>query len=148
MIVFDLRCANGHVFEAWFGSSGDYEGQKARGLIACAVCESGEVEKAVMAPAVAAKGNRAAAAPKPHAAAMPDKAKAMLALLGEMQAKVESSCDYVGDRFAEEARAIHLGEADARGIYGEATPAEAVALREEGIEVAPLPFRPKRAANA
>ena len=154
MIVFDLRCAQAHVFEAWFGSSADYEAQAARGFVTCPICGDASIEKAVMAPAVAPKSNqtRAPAPAEPVAAPVaahpPEAIKAVLAVLAEVQAKVEANCDYVGDRFADEARAIHLGEAEARGIYGEATPEQAEALRDEGIEVAPLPFRPKRAADA
>lgn len=140
MIVFDLKCAGGHVFESWFGSSEDYESQAARSLVACPLCGSAKVEKAIMAPAVAAKGNR-----KTHS---PAEVKQALAAMAELQDKIVASSDYVGDRFAEEARAIHLGEADARAIYGEATAADADALRDEGIAVAPLPFRPRRTADA
>ena len=146
MIVFDLKCGGGHVFEAWFGSSGDYEAQRARALVSCPVCDSAEVEKAVMAPAVPLKSNRSAG--RPHAAHSPEDMKKMLAAMAEVQAKVEASSEYVGDRFADEARAIHLGEVEKRGIYGEATLADAAALRDEGIEVAPLPFKPRRAADA
>jgi len=153
MIVFDLRCGHSHVFEAWFGSSDDYEGQRARGLVACPICGDSDVAKAAMAPAVPAKGNRASVAkpgtaPQPVAAHPPEMVKAMLAAMAEVQAKVEANCDYVGDRFADEARAIHHGESESRGIYGEATAEQAVALKEEGIEVAALPFKPKRAADA
>ena len=161
MIVFDLKCAHAHVFEAWFGSSADYERQAARGLVACPICGDTQIEKAVMAPAVAPKGNQtrapapapaetppSAPAPAPLASHPPEQVKAMLAALAEVQAKVEANCDYVGDRFADEARAIHHGETESRGIYGEATPDEAAALKDEGIDVAPLPFRPKRNANA
>lgn len=153
MIVFDLRCAHAHVFEAWFGSGDDYEAQRARGLVACPICGDREVAKAAMAPAVPAKGNRAPAAKgagptQPVAAHPPEMVKAMLAAMAEVQAKVEANCDYVGDRFADEARAIHHGESESRGIYGEATAEQAVALKEEGIEVAALPFKPKRAADA
>lgn len=153
MIVFDLRCAHAHVFEAWFGSGDEYDAQRARGLVACPICGDREVAKAAMAPAVPAKGNRAPAATlagpaQPVAAHPPEMVKAMLAAMAEVQAKVEANCDYVGDRFADEARAIHHGESERRGIYGEATPAQAVALKEEGIEVAALPFKPKRAADA
>lgn len=155
MIVFDLRCAQAHVFEAWFGSSADYEAQRERGLVACPLCGDTAVEKAVMAPAVAPKGNqrRAPASPattpsSPLAAHPPEAVKAMLAALAEVQAKVEANCDYVGERFADEARAIHHGETESRGIYGEATLEQAAALRDEGIDVAPLPFRPKRNTDA
>lgn len=153
MIVFDLRCAHAHVFEAWFGSGDEYEAQRARGLVACPICGDREVSKAAMAPAVPVKGNRApapnATAPaQPVAAHPPEMVKAMLAAMAEVQAKVEANCDYVGDRFADEARAIHHGESERRGIYGEATAEQAVALKDEGIEVAALPFKPKRAADA
>lgn len=155
MIVFDLKCATGHVFEAWFGSSDDYEAQQAKGLVSCPMCGAAEISKAVMAPAVAPKGNqRVAKAPpeapteaQPHAI-LPEQAKEVLAALAELQARVEASCDYVGEQFAEEARAIHHGETEARGIYGVTTLEEAKALHEEGVAVAPLPFRPRRLTDA
>ncbi len=132
MIVFDLRCTGqGHVFEGWFGSSEDYEAQRARGLVSCPICGAGEVEKAPMAPNVAAKGN---SAPDPAAV------KQALAELAALQKKALETSDFVGDRFPDEARAIHLGEAEARSIHGRATPAEAKSLADEGIPVAPLPF--------
>jgi len=134
VIIFDLRCAaQGHVFEAWFGSSEDYEAQRARGLVACPVCGAAEVEKAPMAPSVGAKGNRAACLP-------PEAVKAALAGMAEAQKRLLEKSEHVGDRFPDEARAIHLGEAEARAIHGSATPAVAEGLREEGIPVAPLPF--------
>lgn len=148
MIVFDLRCGNGHVFEAWFGSTADYEDQRARDFITCPFCGDLEIGKAVMAPAVAAKSNRRADRPQPVATADPEKVKAMMAAMAALQIEVETSCDYVGDRFSDEARAIHHGETDSRGIYGEATPEQAQALHEEGIEILPLPFRSRRAADA
>lgn len=142
MIVFDLRCEQMHVFEAWFGSTADFEDQAARGLVSCPLCGATKVEKAVMAPAVGAKGNQ-----QPADAAR----KEALRRLAEMQAEAMASCDYVGARFAEEARARHeagtLG-AQARGIMGEASLADAIDLIEDGIPVAPLPFRPRRAADA
>ncbi len=148
MIVFDLRCAHAHVFEAWFGSTADYESQQARGLVSCPLCGDTDIAKAVMAPAVGAKGNQRADKPQPVAAHPPEAVKAMLAAIAEVQAKVEANCDYVGDRFADEARAIHHGDAAERGIYGEATIEQAAALKDEGIEVAALPFKPKRATDA
>ena len=145
MIVFDLRCANAHVFEAWFGSTADYEAQRARGLVACPMCGDVDVGKAVMAPNVAPKGNsRPEPANQPMASMDPARVKAMLAAMAEVQAKVEAECDYVGARFAEEARAIHYGEVENRGIYGETSREEAAALQEEGIAIAPLPFPTKR----
>ncbi|MFN3388659.1 MAG: DUF1178 family protein [Allosphingosinicella sp.] len=143
MIIFDLRCVPaGHVFEAWFGSSEDWESQKARGLVSCPLCGAGEVEKAVMAPNVGAKGNRAAATASAPAlfSGDPERVKAMLAAAAALQRKLLESSESVGARFAEEARAIHLGEAEARPIHGRATRAEAESLIEEGVPVAPLPF--------
>jgi hypothetical protein len=150
MIIFDLKCApNGHVFEAWFGSSDDYEDQQRRGLVSCPLCGAGQVGKAVMAPAVGAKGNRRSA-PQPGASqderasdlfsADPDTVKQMLAAVAAVQAKMLEGSESVGDRFAEEARAIHLGESEKRAIHGQASRAEAESLVEDGIPVAPLPF--------
>jgi hypothetical protein len=145
MIVFDLRCAPaGHVFEGWFGSSGDFESQQARGLVECPLCGSGDVAKAPMAPAVGAKGNREAsslsAAPQDLFAGAPAEVKAMLAAAAGVQKKLLQGSEGVGTRFADEARAIHLGEAQNRPIHGRASPVEAAALVEEGIAVAALPF--------
>ena len=134
MIIFDLKCApQGHVFEAWFGSSEDYAAQQARGLVSCPLCGSGEVEKAPMAPAVGAKGNQTQGLP-------PGQMKALLGAMADAQKKMLETSEHVGPRFADEARAIHLGEAEARAIHGQATPKQADELRDEGIPVAPLPF--------
>ena len=134
MIIFDLRCgAQGHVFEAWFGSSEEYEGQRARGLVSCPLCGSGEVDKAPMAPAVGAKGNQADGP-------APAQMKALLGAMADAQKKMLETSEHVGPRFADEARAIHLGEAEARAIHGQATPQQADELRGEGVPVAPLPF--------
>lgn len=145
MIIFDLRCApQGHVFEAWFGSSEDYDSQLERGLVACAICGSDEVEKAPMAPRVGVKGNQSAVSGPPgqsdYFSAEPEKVKAMLAALATAQRELLRRSENVGSRFADEARAIHLGEADARAIYGQASRSEAEALLGEGIAVAPLLF--------
>ena len=131
MIVFDLRCGNAHVFEAWFGSTADYDDQSARGLVACPICEDAAVTKAAMAPAVPAKSNRGAS---------PGEVKRGLAALAKAQAAVLETCDYVGPNFAAEARAIDAGEAVNRGIYGEATRAEVASLKADGIQAAPLPL--------
>jgi hypothetical protein len=144
MIVFDLVCANDHVFEGWFASSVDYEEQRSRGLVACPLCGDTEVGKAVMAPNVTAKGNsgksvvpvRSDNAPKPAPAEM----KAMLAAIAKAQAKLLEGSEHVGRRFATEARAIHVGDAPERPIHGHATIKEAKALVEEGVPVAPLPL--------
>jgi hypothetical protein len=144
MIVFDLICRpEGHVFEAWFGSSGDYEEQKGRGLVSCPLCGSGDVEKAVMAPAVGPKGNQrlpGARATSEMVSSDPQGVKRMLAAMAAAQKRILEESDYVGERFADEARAIHVGEADNRPIHGRATPAQTESLIEEGIAVAPLPF--------
>jgi hypothetical protein len=140
MIIFDLKCApQAHVFEGWFGSSSDYEDQQARGLVSCPVCGSGEVGKAVMAPAVPPKGNSKAGA-RELFSGDPGDVKRMLAALAAEQKRILAQSEHVGERFAEEARAIHLGEADARAIHGRATKEQAESLLEEGIAVAPLPF--------
>lgn len=141
MIVFDLGCSAGHVFEAWFGSSADYDEQRARGLIACPICDTIEVGKAVMAPNVAPKGNsQPRAVPMRGGAPAPAEMKAMLAALAKAQAKLLEGSEHVGSRFASEARAIHDGDAPERPIHGQASPQEAKALIEEGVPVAPLPL--------
>ena len=150
MIVFDLRCGNNHVFEAWFGSSADFESQAGRGLIACPMCDDTQIAKALMAPAIPAKGNRRNVGPPAAAAeAAPDAPasdmKSFFKDLSAQQAKIEAASDYVGEKFADEARAIHHGESEARSIYGETTPVEAAALRDEGVAVWPLPFKTRRA---
>jgi len=142
VIIFDLKCQpGGHVFEAWFGSSADYEDQKGRGLLQCPLCGTGEIGKAVMAPAVGRKSNSAPfPAPVEEPTPDADQVKRMLAALAAEQKKMLESSDFVGDRFADEARAIHLGEAAARSIHGRATKDQALGLLDEGIPVAPLPF--------
>ena len=131
MIVFDLRCGTGHVFEAWFGSTADYDSQAVRGLVACPICEDSNITKAAMAPGVPSKSNRSAS---------PAEVKRGLAALAKAQAAVLEGCDYVGPNFAAEARAIDAGEAEQRGIYGEATRAEVASLAADGIAAAPLPL--------
>ena len=132
MIIFDLRCgAQGHVFEAWFGSTEDYEAQAARGLVCCPICGAADVGKAPMAPRVGAKQTGELSS---------DAVKAALADMAEVQKKMLEKSEHVGDRFPDEARAIHLGEAEARAIHGRASPADAESLRDEGIPIAPLPF--------
>lgn len=158
MIVFDLECrAAGHRFEGWFGSSGDFAEQQERGLVSCPECGSAEVIKAPMAPNLARKGNQlasapvaapiaapavaAAASPQPMTKApMPAEAIRLMHALHAMQTEALKDSRWVGDKFAEESRAMHYGERDAEIIHGQATQEEAEALLEEGIEVAPLPF--------
>jgi hypothetical protein len=152
MIVFDLKCGGGHVFEAWFGSTEDFAAQSARGLVACPICNDGQCVKAAMAPAVPAKGNRAVQpGNSAHPAADHQQAKDHLAAMAAVQASIESQCTWVGRDFASTARALHDGTApdDApRGVYGQATIAETRALLDDGVAIAPLPFRSRRAADA
>jgi hypothetical protein len=131
MIVFDLRCGTGHVFEAWFASGVGYEAQRAAGHIACPMCGDTEVEKAAMAPAIPAKGN---AGPPPAAV------KAFIAQVAAKQAEALKSSTWVGSAFPEKARAMHAGEEAHATIHGQATLAEAKALVDEGVPVAPLPL--------
>jgi hypothetical protein len=146
MIVFDLECRDaGHRFEGWFGSSEDFAAQQERGLVACPECGSADVIKAPMAPKVARKGNQApmppATAAQPVAnRAMPPEAIRMMHALHAMQTEALKHSRWVGDKFAEQSRAMHYGEQAVETIHGQATIAEAKALYEEGIEVAPLPF--------
>ena len=138
MIIFDLKCApQGHVFEAWFASSTAFDDQRERGLIACPLCGSADVAKAPMAPAVGPRSNSRSEAPLPT---LPSQARALLAAAAAVQKRLLDGSEGVGDRFADEARAIHLGEAEARAIHGVATPDEAESLLDEGIAIAPLPF--------
>lgn len=139
MIVFDLRCGGaGHVFEGWFGCSQDFEDQLGRGLVQCPLCGDADIRKAVMAPRLAAKGNQLAETQSPTPD--PQAAKAILAAMAGLQKKMLQGSEHVGERFADEARAIHLGEAQARAIHGRATGEQASGLLEEGIKVAPLAF--------
>lgn len=147
MIVFDLQCgASHHVFEAWFASSEAYEDQSARGLICCPFCGDSAVGKALMAPRVGMKGNQAGdAAPLPVAVAAgegaaPAFAKALIAKVAEIQAQLLEKSDWVGGDFADQARAMHLGETEQRSIHGQASASEAEALIEEGVAVMPLPL--------
>jgi hypothetical protein len=143
VIVFDLKCGHGHVFEAWFGSSDAYEDQRAAAMIACPMCGDTGIGKAVMAPNVAPKGNRAQPAPmaKDEAAAPPPEAvKAALAAMAAAQAKVLETSEYVGMAFTDRARAMHVGDEPVATIHGQATAEQAKALLDEGVAVAPLPF--------
>jgi hypothetical protein len=135
MIKYALRCDRTHEFEGWFGSSVDYDDQAARGLVECPVCGSTGVSKQIMAPAVA--GTKAQRSDDP--VVDPKMREMMMTAMGEVRRHVEENFDYVGDAFAKEARAIHEGKSEERGIYGEASPAEVKALVEDGVKVAPLP---------
>ena len=139
MIRFGLNCDKEHDFEAWFRNSEDFEAQKEGGLIVCPQCGSKDVRKALMVPAISSGKS----AEKPQMAlGMSEEQKRALAQLKALSQKVREKADYVGDKFAEEARKIHFGEVDARGIYGEATAEEAKSLVDDGVEFMPLPVFP------
>jgi hypothetical protein len=140
VIQYTLSCDNAHRFDAWFGSAAAFEDQQQRGIVTCPVCLSTTVAKAPMAPAV----NRAGSEKVSLSAGHPDRAKLRQAMIA-LREKVMKEADYVGDRFAEEARKIHFDEADPRGIYGEATREEVAGLIEDGIDFLPLPQVPDEA---
>lgn len=137
MIRYSLACEDGHAFESWFADAAAFDRLAAAGQLSCAVCGAPGVKKALMAPQVAPSG-------KGVLAATLSPAEEALAALRH---KVESESEYVGLSFAAEARAMHEGEKPERPIYGEARPDEARSLIEDGIPVAPLPFRPTRKSN-
>jgi hypothetical protein len=132
MILFELRCGNDHHFEGWFRDNAAYDAQVAAAEIACPSCGDTRVGKAIMAPRL----NRATG----QALDDQDGAREMRRLLGELRSTIESSCDYVGERFADEARKIHYGETGARPIYGEASGEQAKALEEEGVTFQRVPW--------
>ena len=137
MIRYALACDHDHAFEGWFASSADYDDQQGRGLLECPVCASKMVRKQIMAPAVAGTKRTARETPPPaQMQAM------MMEAAGRIRQHVEENFDDVGDSFAREARAIHEGKAEDRGIYGQATPKEVRELVEDGVPVAPLPPEP------
>lgn len=151
MIRYALRCERGHEFDSWFQSSSAYESQNKRGLVACPVCSSTKVDKAIMAPRIARKG-KSRSAPQPVAATAEDASSASLVMapqerelvakLRELRDHVLKNADNVGNKFPDEARKMHYGDIEHRAIYGEATAEEARALIDEGVEVAPLPVLP------
>lgn len=151
MIRYALHCDGDHTFEAWFGGSADFDEQIGRNLVSCPVCGSTAVSKALMAPALtgAARERLPVAAPSPgsasqHPVARPDpKMAELVEAMRRLKQHIKQHADYVGPDFAEEARRIHYGETEERGIYGETTAEEAKRLVEEGIEVHPLPVLPE-----
>lgn len=149
MICYALKCAEGHRFDSWFQSAEAYEKLLKSGMVACAVCGSSEVEKAIMAPRVGA-GRQVAEAPERTAepeGALQAPGSEVEQAVAELRRQVEANSDYVGSDFASEARAMHEGEAPTRAIYGEARVDEARALLKDGVPVAPLPFIPQRKTN-
>ncbi len=174
MIVFDLKCRNGHQFEAWFNSASNFERLRKSGHVSCAVCGSSKVDKAPMAPRITSSKKKASAKaeqPESKAAAVAEtapvaraadsapaltgpgryandpaaaKAADLMKQLTELRGQIEKNCDYVGKRFPEEARKMHYGEAPKRNIYGEASDGEAKDLADEGIEFSRIPWAPRR----
>jgi hypothetical protein len=144
MIRYDLICDRGHAFDGWFSDSVSYEKQAKRGFVECTQCGSSKIEKQLMAPNIGAKANRKAAPSQQMVTGPVDpRLQAMRAMMREMRAHVEKTAENVGDKFADEARKIHYGETEERGIFGNATRDEAVELIEEGIDVHPLPRLPE-----
>lgn len=139
MIRYRLNCDQSHEFEAWFRNSTTYDEQRAENQVACPLCGSVEITKTLMTPSIPAKGRST----NTDETGTISEAEAMAALARKLRSHVEENADYVGDRFAEEARKIHYEEAEPRGIYGEATPEEATDLKDEGVEVHPLPPTPE-----
>lgn len=137
MIKFSLLCENDHDFEAWFRSNDDFSAQKKRGLVECPACSSKRVDKALMAPAVSTSRKR-----EKVALAMNAEQKRILSEMKALTDKMKEGADYVGDKFADEARKIHFGDAEARGIYGEANADEVKGLAEDGIPFMPIPVLP------
>ena len=150
MIVYDLTCPDGHVFEAWFKDSAAFDRQRRARQVACAVCGSMKIRKAPMGPRVARSVKPIAAKADNSASYANDpsveRAQQLQAELAKLRDHVEKNCDYVGEQFAEEARKIHYGESEARGIYGEATEKQASELTDEGVKIARVPWLPRRNA--
>jgi len=159
MIRYSLRCEAGHAFESWFQSSSAYEQQEKRKLVNCPACGSAKVERAIMAPQIVSRKGREIAAPEPAAAPAPApeattaaatstpllmaQERELRAKLKELRDHIVKNADNVGERFPNEARKMHYGDIEHRPIYGEASPDEARALIEEGVEVSPLPVLPE-----
>jgi hypothetical protein len=146
MIVYELRCATGHGFEAWFRNADTYDQQHADHQITCPVCGDHDVSKAPMAPRIAKSSKSEPDAPAPQQANQPtaemanEQLRLVMTKIAELNKHIAETSDYVGKAFAEEARKIHYGEAEHREIYGEASADEAAELREEGIAVTAIPW--------
>ena len=155
MIRYTLRCDRGHAFESWFQSSAAYESQEKRKLVNCPACGSAKVERAIMAPQIVSKKGREPVAPVPAPAPAADvpapastplmmaQERELRAKLKELRDHIVKHADNVGERFPNEARKMHYGDIEHRPIYGEASPDEARALIDEGVEVSPLPVLPE-----
>lgn len=165
MIVYDLKCRSGHQFEAWFSNAAGFERLKKAGHVACSICGSTKIEKALNAPNITPSKGKAGVAKQPDAPAPveatprertlagpgsyandPSAAKVgeLMKQLGELRGQIEKNCDYVGGKFADEARKMHYGEAPKRNIYGEASDVDAKSLADEGVEFSRIPWAPRR----
>jgi hypothetical protein len=154
MIRYNLRCERGHAFESWFQSSAAYESQEKRKLVSCPNCGSVKVERAIMAPQIVTRKGREAAVSAPASATPADvtasestpllmaQERELRTKLKELRDHIVKNADNVGERFPSEARKMHYGDIEHRPIYGEASPDEARALIDEGVEVSPLPVLP------
>jgi hypothetical protein len=154
MIKYALACEQAHAFESWFPSSEAYESQVKRGFVTCPICHSAKIEKQIMAPSIGRRDRGEAAAPPPSLPAaeprpgsqpmalLSDKEREVRAMFKALREHVMQNAEHVGEKFADEARKMHYGEAEQRSIYGQANRDEARALLEEGIEVMPLPIVP------
>jgi hypothetical protein len=165
VITYDLRCSSAHIFEGWFGSSADYDKQHAGGLIICPICGDGLITKALSAPFIGRKSNQRvqsksvqdaepysgpkadstlheeqSAPPLTNAPQIPEAMTQLMEKMAAVQKDVLKDSQWVGRKFADEARAIHYGEVQARQIHGEASPQEAQSLADEGVGIAALPF--------
>ncbi len=166
MIAYDLRCSQAHIFEGWFASSDAYDAQQGSGLLCCPICGDGLITKVPSVPFIARKGNQSVnasqsensavthegtplALPVSNVPQMPNAMTDLMEKLASAQAEVLKKSEWVGNKFVDEARAIHYGETQARQIHGEASLKEAEALSEEGVGITalPLPFIPPQAKN-
>ncbi len=144
MIKYSLICKQQHAFEGWFSNSADFDKQKKRGLVTCPFCDTPSIEKSLMAPAVSTQKSM-----------VPNETEAVtnapvtkeysdaINKIREIRDQVQANSENVGNNFPEEARKIHYGEAEKRGIYGEASPDDVKELVEEGVEIVPLPVLPE-----
>ena len=139
MIVFDLKCSNNHVFEIWFKDSKEFNKQAKKGLISCPVCEDNNVNKSLMSPNLTAKSNSKNIKKTIN--------KTIINKISKFKKTIEKNFDYVGDSFTEEAKKIKYGEAEDRGIYGEANIEQTKELIEEEIEFQPLPWQSNKKSN-
>ncbi|MEN3395248.1 DUF1178 family protein [Brucella melitensis] len=138
MIRFSLHCDHGHEFEGWFRDNADFERQSEMKLVACPACHSQTVQKSLMVPAVSTSRGR-----EKIAIALNEAQKKVLEEMRALSRQVRENADYVGEKFAEEARKIHFGETQARGIYGEASRDDVHSLLEDGVDILPLPVFPE-----